>query len=89
MRYCFLRCFLDDWCLGCATTDDKRYIIIHRRGTEQEKQTLVSHAGGAIFTGEILLSRLDKYYQSDILLASIHQIKTWTERNPDCFPHKT
>ena len=45
-----LRYKSDDLCIACVTRDN-RYVIIHRRGTEQEKQTLVSDAGGAIFTG--------------------------------------
>ena len=45
-----LRCKSDDLCVACVTRDN-RYVIIQRRGTEKEKQTLVSDAGGAIFTG--------------------------------------
>lgn len=45
-----LRCKSDDLCVSCVTRDN-HYVIIQRRGTEQEKQTLVSDAGGAIFTG--------------------------------------
>ena len=45
-----LRCKSDDLCVACVRRDN-RYVIIHRRGTEQEKQTLVSDAGGAIFPG--------------------------------------
>ena len=41
----------DELCVACATTRDNRYVIIHKRGTVQEKQTLISDAGGAIFTG--------------------------------------
>ena len=51
----FFRCLSDDLCVACATTDDKRYVIIQRRGTAQEKQTLVSAADGAIFIGKILV----------------------------------
>ena len=45
----------DDLCVACATTRDKRYVIIQRCGTAQEKQTLMSGADGAIFIGKILV----------------------------------
>ena len=51
------RCISDNFCVTCATTRDKRYVIIQRRGTAQEKQTLVSAAGAAIFTGESSVSK--------------------------------
>ena len=50
--FAFLRCLLEDWCVGCATTRDDRYAIIHRRGTEEQKQTLASDTDGAIYIGK-------------------------------------
>ena len=47
-----LRCRSDDSCVACTTIDEKHYVISKRRGTEQEKQTLVSLEGGAIYTCE-------------------------------------
>ena len=50
--FAFFRCLLEDWCVGCVTTDDNRYVIIQRRGTEEQKQTLISDTGGAIYIGK-------------------------------------
>ena len=47
------RCKSGDFCVAC-TTRHEHYVIIHRSGTVEQKETLVSDAGGAIFPGEIL-----------------------------------
>ena len=50
------RCKSDEWCVGCAPTSHNRYVTIHRRGTDQEKQTPVSDVSGTIYTCEWFVS---------------------------------
>ena len=53
------RCLLDNWCVGCSTSD-KRFVIIQGRGTVEQKQTLIAEIGGAIYVGKSSPGSLDQ-----------------------------
>ena len=63
-----LRCLLDDLSVGCMKTLDERYVIIQRRGTVEQRQTLVPDTGGAIYIGKSCPGSLDQESQTRMFL---------------------